>query len=223
MKVALHLGLGDAIICAPIIAKLASENNEVIVPSWARNLESVKSLFVNYPNVKVEVVTDHNLPGFENAELRLGVYNQGVYLLPGESFVHWFFRQAGMSEDERWKWCPIQKAAESFVQYEDSEQWPNRIERGTRLSFVHEDHARGFVISGYHLDGWGIHYVQPNELPILAYVKWLKNAPSIHCIDSSFLHLAEAVPTTGKLFYHQYARPNSTDNYQFRKQWTILK
>lgn len=209
MKVSIHLGAGDAIICAPIIAKLAAENDEVIIPSWAHNVESVQSFFVNYPNVKIQVVTDGHLHGFEDAEIELGHYS-AIRKLPDESFVQWFFRQAGMTEEERWKWCPINDMP-WIEAFEDEKMEP--------FIFIHDDPERGFIIK--HKEGKNILFPR-KEGDILKWVKYLMHADEIHCIDSSFLHLAEAVPTKGKLFYHQYARPNSTDNYKFRKKWTIL-
>lgn len=218
MKVEWNLGLGDAIICAPIIARLATEHNEVYIPSWHSNIQSVESLFVNYPNVKVRPFCGNpdayreNWMG--NGDLKLGHENKNMPQLPDESFVQWFFRQAGMTEEERWKWCPIQKAAESVEQYEGA------YEPFSQMIFVHEDQARGFVTKGTM--NKGVWPALNSGRSILAHVKALAECKQIHCIDSSFLHLAEAVETTGKLFYHQYARPNSTDNYKFRKQWTIL-
>lgn len=222
------MGLGDAIICAPIIAKHAAENpNETIwVPAWVHNHESVKSFFVNYPNVSL--ILFHNEQDYirefvSQADIKLGFYNPELPQLRGENFIMWFYRQAQMTQADRWKWCPIQDAAELIVQI------PSFF-NGNHI-FMHHDAKRRFIIDyayGGIINSFkknvGIFHVEDYAAPsILGYVKMINQANEIHCIDSSFIHLAEALETTGKLFYHQYARPNSTDNYQFRKPWKTIK
>lgn len=208
-----HLGLGDAIICAPIIAKLASKHDEVIVPSWKHNEVSVQSFFVNHPNVKVVSIEDHNsyMADFADSELKLGVYSKDYHQEDGENFIMWFYRQAKMTQEERWNWCPIYEAAlkcdlEYNPQYPLNETVFIQFHKDFRLKIFHEKATNSVPLEG----------------SILRYAELLMISPEIHCIDSSFLHLAESLPIKGRLFYHQYARPNSISDYKFRKQWTII-
>ena len=214
MKVAIHLGLGDAIVCAAIIAKLASENEVVEIPCWKHNEVSVKSFFVNYPNVVIEpfkTVEDYNHWALD-ADLKLGHYDNSPQL-PNEDFVQWFYRQAGVDIAEKDKWCPILEASKDF----DSP-------KHTHI-FVHDDIERNFKIDMMRVNGNSFGATSPVFVKwqsILINANWLIDAKEIHCIDSCFLHLVECLPTTGKLFYHKYARPDSPDYKYLKKEWIVL-
>lgn len=213
MKVAIHLGLGDAIVCAAIIAKLASENEVVEIPCWKHNEVSVKSFFVNYPNVVIEpfkTVEDYNHWALD-ADLKLGHYGN-LPQLPNEDFVQWFYRQAGMDIEEKEKWCPILEASKKCFEFELC---------GTGWDLIHDDELRGFKINDKNIHS-PTRFGNDKSKPILTFATDIGNAETIHCIDSSFLHLVECLPTTGKLFYHKYARPDSPDYKYLKKEWTIL-
>lgn len=47
-----HLGLGDAIAFADLAVRIA-DGGPMLVPCYAHNVVSVKSLFVNHPNVEL--------------------------------------------------------------------------------------------------------------------------------------------------------------------------
>lgn len=216
MRVACNLGLGDAISCAAIVAKFAldNQNKKIQVPCWERNLVSVKSFFVNYPNIEI-VVLKEGEDGFWQigADLRLGHYDHNYPQLPNEDFVQWFYRQANFDINEKDKYCPIPKASKEF----DST-------KHTHI-FVHDDLERNFKIDMMRVNGNSFGATSPVFIKwqsILINANWLVNAKEIHCIDSCFLHLAECLPTTGKLFYHKYARPDSPDYKYLKKEWIVL-
>lgn len=214
--VAWHLGLGDAIACAAIVAKLAESGEQIVVPCFDKNEVSVKSFFVNYPNVTVRKESDKTqLPILEdNKVLNLGFYNKAISQLPEEDFVQWFYRQAGMDISEKEIYCPIKKASGKTGQFNKVHIIGDKI--------LHEDKQRGFIIN---LPGMGrmrnVLEVTYTEKSILSYAENLYHYKEIHCIDSSFIHLAEALGVTGKKFYHKYARPNSTD-FKYLKNWNVL-
>ncbi len=215
MKIAWNLGLGDAIACAAIVAKLANKNDVVEIPCWKHNEISVKSFFINYANVKIVTFIDVN--DYNNwalvADLKIGHYGNSPQL-ESEDFVQWFYRQAGMDISEKDKYCPILSSSLNIAQ---QKKLP------TEYQFVHHDFLRGFEISQKKLNSQMVaHFAFNESLSILSYMKILIGAKEIHCIDSSFIHLVECLPTTGKLFYHKYARPNSPDYKYIKKEWEIL-
>lgn len=217
--VAWHLGLGDAIACAAIVAKLAQSGDNITVPSWERNIKSVESLFVNYPNVKVEKVKPEDIgTRFFYEKIRFGVYNKKLPQLPDEDFVQWFYRQAGMDISEKEKYCPIKEAVTHTSQFARFD-FDN-----LNISFCHEDRERDFKINKDLIKTERLFEVSavPKEGSILTYANSLIKAPQVHCIDSSFLHLAEALNVKGKKFYHKYARPNSTD-FKYLKGWEVIE
>lgn len=233
MKVAWNLGLGDAIACAAIVAKfsLAHKDKKILVPSWKHNEVSVKSFFVNYPNIEIVILNAGEDGYWEiEADLRLGHYDHNFPKLDSEDFVQWFYRQAGMDISEKDKHCPIKEAAKKQKQnplfkytgkytglempmFPKGELW--------EYQFIHYDTERPFIdLKKTHPR---LNAIMPNkESSILSYSELLTNSKEIHCIDSSFLHLVECLPTTGKLFYHKYARPDSPDYKYLKKDWTVI-
>lgn len=214
MKVLYHLGLGDAIACAAIIAKLAKENDVVEIPCWEHNLVSVKSFYVNHPNVIIKCFDAKKLGNCVlewgwDAELKLGFYNNLHDQRVGEDFVQWFYRQAGMDISEKDRYCPIEKAAnlgKMFI---------------TMANIIyHDDEDSGFIIPKKKRNSISLYR---GDFSLLTMHDAIKNAKEIHCIDSSVLHLVECLPTNAKLFYHKYARPNSTDYKYLQKKWEVIE
>ena len=58
---------------------------------------------------------------------------------------------------------------------------------------------------------------------IFDYIKLVKNAEEIHCIDSSFIHLVDSFNLSNKLFYHKTFRYRGwTSEYKLKNTWTII-
>lgn len=219
-KIAIHLGMGDAIAMAGLIVRLAG-NDLLEVPCWPHNEISVKSIFINHPNIHVVPVESE--AGFNNRDIRLGYFNQEMPPYSGEDHITWMCRQAGYHISEMWAADPIP----------DALKWAwkltmnvHRSTFGTRelpFMFIHDDPSRWFNITKMDTTALDILMPETKHYSILAYADWLKYAKEIHVIDSSFLHLAESVETTGELFWHRYARPYThLSDYKFRKNWKII-
>lgn len=216
MKVAWHLGLGDAIICAPLIVKLANEQDIVEVPCWERNHISVSSLFKNIDNIEVFTVDIDQ--GFDEFEYKLGTYNNYFPQNESEDFAEWFYRQKDFDINKRLDYCPIFHAAESVEQRVNPYTVHDYI-------FLHHDIDRGYDIdiSKINSDRLPIKmWAEDYHSGILSHANIILNAKEIHCIDSSFIHLVEALNAPGKKFYHKYARPESTD-FKYLKGWEVIE
>jgi hypothetical protein len=186
-----HLGLGDALICAGLVTYL-SKNEDIIIPCYEHNFVSVKAIHAGNPRVQVAIFKDAN-------EANEFATKRSSLTLTGENFPKGFYEQAGVDWKERWDSCPVWNAsgAESIYINRD-------------IIFIHDDAERGF-----NIDVGGIRIKNVGS-PILTYIPFLVGCIEIHCIDSSFLHLTECIPTekflnSPKFFYHKSARLNSTD------------
>ena len=59
---------------------------------------------------------------------------------------------------------------------------------------------------------------------IFFYRRVIENAKEIHCIDSSFLHLVERVPTNAKLYFHNHKTDTQkSEKLILMKDWKIIK
>lgn len=228
-----HLGLGDAIICAPLAVELAKLHDGLTVPCYDHNLISVQSLFANYPYIDVIPFTNefrvHEYVKKHPLIIPIGFYKETPQL-PGETFDRFFYRTAGVNFEYRWG-PVVEKACQAYVGGPESDP-----------IFIHEDRDRGFIISPpkvieHGLGGWskddkkigvvGFSYSSPGKKDgsILEHFNLLMTAKQIHVIDSSFLHLVESLPVTAELFLHRYARPTNRpeDQVELRKKWKILE
>jgi hypothetical protein len=57
---------------------------------------------------------------------------------------------------------------------------------------------------------------------LLSYINLIQSAEEIHCIDSSFFHLVDSLPsTTNKLYYHDIRK--SITNFDKSPKWESIK
>jgi hypothetical protein len=221
----LNLGLGDAIICNGLVRTLAKQKREIIVPSYAHNLPTVRHMFSDLQRVEVRSVVGDGSPGpfSSNDEipeiLSIGMNYHGP--IHSERWDEAFYLRAGVPFDAKWN--------AFFVPESGTEISPT----GAYL-LEHQDRERGFVIDfdrlGVPISPRGMGFIWEVLPSIRALITdWrfvIEGAVEIHCIDSSFMHLAELLPTTGKLFYHKYARAQGSRQHTdavLRKKWTVYE
>lgn len=208
-----HMGLGDAIAFAELAVNLA-DGEPMMVLCWRKNEVSVRSLFVNHPNIGTVVVDSDaevvQMGTLDNA-INIGHYS-GIPRNYGEDLIEWVYRTAGVVHEFRFDQGVVAKACERMGQILISTQFP--------WPLIHDDKERGFVIREQVPDYWkSLH----DEGSILRWRDTIQAAPEIHCIDSALLHLVEQLQPTGKLFYHKYARPGSENYRTLRHNWTVLE
>jgi hypothetical protein len=64
-------------------------------------------------------------------------------------------------------------------------------------------------------------YVEKSDT-IFDYGFLIAMASEIHCIDSSFKHLVDSIPTMGKLFFHKNFKLRTTSEHNHKKNWIII-
>lgn len=224
-----HMGLGDAIAFADLAVRIA-DGDKLIIPCWEHNEMSVRSIFVNHPNI--EVLSTKRDIGDDQVHVEMSqgadVYRLGHHsYVPrrfDEDMIQWIYRTAGRDPRERFENEVVRKAAAKWPhgQLTDVQVRPQM----SPYYFVHEDPYRGFIID-INKDGtrwWGgiCRPTYHRHASILAWCGLLENAKYVQVIDSAFLHLTEQLNPKGKLFYHHYARPNSENYRTLRHHWNII-
>jgi hypothetical protein len=221
-----HLGLGDAIIRNGLVRWLARENPDktLMLPCWMGvNEASVRHMFSDLKNVQVNAPPLYGLEELLIIGMGGSAHKDGNLIYNprwGEvqPFDRAFYEFAGVPFDAKWN---------LFHVPEDG--------RGTGCGGVpvilfHEDPERGFLIDRSRLTE-GVRcpvipvHIDRRPPRITDWKRMIREAAEIHCIDSAVMHLAELLPTTGKLFYHKYARPAAERHSDavFRKPWTVLE
>lgn len=191
-----HLGMGDAIICNGMVRELRKKYDEITVPCYKHNEASVKFMFSDDPNIKIAVVAndwdakDYGNVHFASDEV-LGI---GCKSKEPLDFARWdadFYRQAGVPFERRWDSFHLARCAG------ETEPW------STKYTFIHDDSSRGFCIDSSKVGNLPM-TMRPFRLAhIFLWRKCIEEANEIHCIDSSFLSLADSlILKAEKLFLH---------------------
>ncbi len=210
-----HLGLGDAVICSGLVTFL-SKSGKITVPCYEKNYQNIKSFFHNNANVVVRIVSgDEEIQTIADSEpsIKLGCFIKDRKEDKGHlQFSELFYSDANVPFEERHTSCPLPDNSYAVPQ----------VKTNADVLVCESGSAGEFKVRQSFLNDKNI--IRPSmEFKLLAYAEVIKNAKEIHCIESSFLQLCEYLPTTGKLFYHKYARPNSSDfSKVFKKDWQII-
>ncbi len=211
-----NLGLGDAIICNGLVRALAlrQPDRTIRVAAWPQNVASVMQMFSDI-DVQVIATSTENLRGLPtdgHDVLSIGLNNR--HWGEAQPFDRAFYHFADVPFDAKWGLFHIPESG--------TELGPPDY----RYALLHEDRSRGFTIDRSRIPGILIHSVTPGKTPRLSdWRRWIEHAADIHCIDSSVMHMAELLPTNGKLFYHRYARTADKSPVEaiFRKDWTVYE
>lgn len=197
-----HLGLGDAIVCNGLVRVLARKVGRLILPAKHHNVSSVVSMFSDLPNVMVFPVD-----GDEQSQL----LNDGAVLPIGRwsksgvrGNLHWdaqFYSDANVPFDCRW--------SEFYAPEFEQIQPPPKP-----FAFVHDKpDARIRPKTSLFV------YRPALSRSILNHRSALETADEIHCIDSSFLNLAESIRKDGRLFCYPSARKSVIPT--LRNKWIM--
>ena len=224
----MNLGLGDAIICNGLVRSLAQRKpgcapREVVLPCWAHNRPTVVHMFSDLPNVRVvsPINGDGPVPAGHSGYEILSISVNNPRFGSVEPWDASFYEFAKVPFDEKWRLFHVPDSASRID--------PKTVQRP--FAVIHDDQGRGFEIdyARTSLLGGDLWFVPVNKVRAPLLTDWrdlIHDAAEVHCIDSSVLHLAELLPTTGKLFYHKYARAKGNRHHTdavLRKDWTVLE
>ncbi len=211
-----HLGLGDMLLINGIVRHRASVHTQIKLPCYEHNLQAVSFMFSDLPNVEAIPIKDEAAAMLlcdGKSCLRLGFYSkepqvEGKDRFNRAIFDQEFYRQAGLPFSDRWDRFKLPDVKRSGLD--------------EPVCFIHSDPRRGYLVDvTQHIGGMPAYH--PSDYrPFFDHLDALKNAGQIHCINSSFLILADSLPDNPdqKLFFHHYARP--TDYPTLKRNWTIL-
>ena len=185
-----HLGLGDALVQAPLAVALSEREGEIAFPAYETYRASVESFFVNHPLIRIYPLPAYE-PGWQwggapeavfkaaiaragmngASPIRLGIYGDRL----GKDFTRTFYEQAGVAYAIRFEKCPIKEAAKKVPQV--TPLFPNE-----RKIFLHDDAPRGFPITRLVPNGEEAFRPKPEEkhLSILRYAEAIREAVADH-------------------------------------------
>jgi hypothetical protein len=229
-----HIGLGDCIVQTGMARTLAARHGAIGFPCYERYLVSVKSFFVNDPEIEVYTLPheegwDWGSPPGWVYDRRIESYGMaesprlyaGNYSGRGTDwdFTSSFYLHMDVPYGDRFDKCPIFEAAKSV------EQLPVEFPYSLKRLFLHDDPERNFIINRYVLRREAYRPQFSTKISILAYYDLIMAAEEIHVIDSAFFHFINSLPfVPGKLFLHMYPRWPRMQNFRYpsRLNWHYL-
>jgi len=217
-----HLGLGDHIICNGLVRHFA-ETDDITLICKNKNYNNVKFMYRDNPKITIhKVENDTEAKEFCDSQHLIKVLRIGFavgsekhpYCLWDENF----YKNANINFEYSWSKFFVNPNLDRCEQV-FKELNPNK----ESYIFVHN-------IDSTKIDRIDYSVISKSKKKILSdtnidffdYYSIIQRASEIHCIDSSFKHLVDRVPTTGKLFYHKLANPKEYDSHNSEKEWVVV-
>ena len=219
-----HLGLGDSIICNGLVNYLSRKYNKIYLPVKTNIYKKIEYLYSENSNVELFEINNESreldITNFakENSLkiLRLGFENIGT-----TAFNLAFYKQIKIPYRYSFKYFNLPKA------YDREEELKNHL-----INYYNVDPKNYSVVHNeYHWPGGTfklkntdqkntIFVTRESDLfnNIFYYQKLIQDATTIHCINSSFLHLVERMPNKDKLFYHDVR----VSNFKLNDKWSTI-
>ena len=219
-----HLGLGDSIICNGLVNYLSRKYNKIYLPVKTNIYKKIEYLYSENSNVELFEINNESreldITNFakENSLkiLRLGFENIGT-----TAFNLAFYKQIKIPYRYSFKFFNLPKA------YDREEELKNHL-----INYYNVDPKNYSVVHNeYHWPGGTfklkntdqkntIFVTRESDLfnNIFYYQKLIQDATTIHCINSSFLHLVERVKTSAKLYYHHLRK----NKMHLSNRWTYV-
>lgn len=218
-----HLGLGDTIICNGLINKLSESFDVIYLPIKDRYAEMIKYLFkdnnklnffeVSYSNSTYDVLSFGNKN--KVPILRIGFEKQ-----KNNPFNTWFYDQTGIDYKISYEMFRLPKNEKQSIELYNHLLEYYKIENED-YNLVHcESYNKNFDLKEIN-NFKNIFVSKESDLfkNMFLYEKVIKNAKEIHCINSSFFHLVDRLPTNARLYYHNVRH----SNFYMSEKWNLVK
>jgi hypothetical protein len=216
-----HLGLGDHIICNGLVRHFA-ESNSISLLCKSTNIQNISFMFRDNKNITtLEVKNDdyaYNACTSHHNCLRCGTAVKGI--IPDILWDEAFYIHADIPFSYSWSKFYYQRDTEK-----ENLVYNNLIvnQNIKEYIFIHNQGSD-------KIDRINYNYINNNDSKIFTdinvsffdYAKIIEDAKEVHCVNSSFKHFIDRIPTKGKLFYHIKTSPKGYDHHHSNKEWTLV-
>jgi len=225
MRLCIHYGFGDYVICYGMVKELALRHDEIMLFAIQhrspRHIDNIKRLYANIPNVKISIedpkaYSDTVYIGWDKLTEAVG---RG-YKRP---FPYFFYEQAGV---------PISKMWDNFVYVRDTarekEVFYNvlGLHEGEVYDILHDDPFRGFVVKSKYIDPAvrTIHLMDYEGVSILDTLYLVERCRRLDTFTTGLVPFIDLMGIEHDgLYLHQYIRPLAYDQPILNLHWNIIK
>ncbi len=215
-----HSGLGDAVVCNGLVNYLSSRFDKVYLAAYEKIYEHLDYLYSDNESVElleyqkaIDLYKTSKVPilrvGFEKNKKNFN-----------ESFYDQLDLDYQVSFD--YFYIPSDEAREKELQAHLVNEYSIKGD----FSLIHQVSSYGKVNLNINSSIEKIFVEKETDIfkNIFLYKKVIENAKEIHCIDSSFLHLVERIPTNATLYFHNYkTETQKPEELLLRKDWIIIE
>lgn len=223
MKLCIHYGFGDYLICYGMIKELAKTNDEIVlfaIPHRSSlHFENIRRLYSTIPSVTIstDVPADHEGVTY----IGWGAFREAVAKGYNEPFAKFFYAQAGV---------PLSKLWDNFEFSRDIEKEKEvfyerfKLSDGEVFDFIHDDPHRNYRIRPQYFDK--VRTVQLMDLPdvsLLDMLYTIERSRRFHTFTTGLASFVDQMNIThNDLNFHRYIRPTLYDQPILRLNWNII-
>jgi hypothetical protein len=214
-----HLGLGDHFVCNGLVNDVAERHDHVYLPCKNIHEDTVACLYSEQPKVTVFPVDNarqHAEVAAFAAERRLTVVKVGFEHCVAEAFDLSFYAQLRIPFEYRYTKFRLPS------RIADENELFDALAPDVPYAVVHREASFGLYRLRLDTPLPLVEIRRTAGRPfanLLNYRRLLQRAAEIHCINSSVIHLASSIETSGRLFYHDVRRKN----FQLAPGWTTVR
>ena len=225
-----HLGLGDHLDCNGMIRVIASHPaySKVYIFSKIHHFEMINYMYRDNEKINVVPINPDDEYGEVDRFMKKNPYRK-IFIVGHEYYDPmleksknlncWqqFYMQAGIPTEDRWNQFYFKRD-----EAEEQRVFKKLNPTAEPYIFLHDDPDRGFIIDRDKVNPKGIKIIENDTSEsIFHYVKIIKNAKEVHCMESSFKSLVELIRNSGDLYFHDF-RGHPLGNDSARAGWVII-
>ena len=214
-----HSGLGDAIICNGMVNYLSERFDKIYLAAHYKIYDHLDYLYSENDIVEllhyekaIDLYKNKKLP-----VLRIGFEKNK------KNFNTSFYEQLDLDYEISFDMfhIPTDESKENDLQKHLIDEYKVK----NQFILIHQVSSYGRVDVEIQSDLKKIYVEKETDIfkNIFFYRKVIENSQEIHCVDSSFLHLVERVPTSAKLYFHS-AKTNiqKAEKLYLKRNWEII-
>ena len=213
-----HLGLGDHISCHGIVRYYCEQYKKVSIFAKPKYANNINYMYNDIQNLEIIPADDPEVIAYIETNKLSNVLYVGFRLNPEDNFVAQFYKMANVPIEYEYTKFYINRDLTREKKLFDSLQI-----KEYEYIFAHDESIKNSEL----ITKQGLPIIIPNHGDFFDWIYTILHAKEIHCIDSSFVCLADLLDTKDiPIFNHRYAKNYPayiTLNPKPHKFWNIIK
>lgn len=222
LKVCIHYGFGDYVVCYGLIKELAKEHDIILfaIPHRSKlHIDNIKRLYSSIENVYIsdkdpKLFTDVLYIGWDK-------FFETVEKDPSANCIRYFYNQVGV---------PLNKMWDNFYFKRDikkeKEIYNSLGLNGEEYIFLHDDPTRDLVIDRKYLTPnlRIVHLIELENISILDVLYLVEKSKEVHVFNTGLVPFIELMNIKhNNLNYHKYLRPLYFEQPILKLKWNIIE